>query len=73
MTVMPFRRLVARRLRRAATTRDPATARHRMQPGRRIYYDPFFANPAVVEDDYHRMRRRSTTSPMSAGKRQHER
>jgi hypothetical protein len=63
MTVISLRRLVARRVRRAAATRDPDMARHPVQPGRRIYRDSFFADPAVVEDDYHRMRRRSTASP----------
>jgi hypothetical protein len=37
-------------------------ARHPVQPERRIYHDSFFTDPAVAEDDYHRMRRRSTTS-----------
>jgi hypothetical protein len=49
-------------LRRAATTRDPAIARPPVPPARRGYRDPFFADPAVVEDDYRRMRRRSSTS-----------
>jgi hypothetical protein len=62
MTVMSLRRLVARQWRRAAATRDPDTARHPVQPRRRTYHDSFFADPAVVEDDYDRMRRRSTTS-----------
>jgi len=58
MTVFPFRRLVARPLRRAAAIRHRGTAR---RPERRTYRDSFFADPAVVEDDYLRLRRRSTS------------
>jgi hypothetical protein len=62
MTVLSIRRLVARQLRRAAAARDPGRPGPPVQPRRRTYYDSFFADPAVVEDDYHRMKRRSTTS-----------
>jgi hypothetical protein len=58
MTVFSLRRLVARPLRRAAVIRHPGTARRPVQPGRRTYHDWYFADPAVVEDDYHRLRRR---------------
>jgi hypothetical protein len=61
MTIMPLRRLVGRQLRRA-TTRDSAIPRHPVSPARRGYHDAFFADPAIVEDDYRRMRRRSGTS-----------
>jgi len=62
MTVFSVRRLVTRPLRRAAMIRHPGMARRPVPPGRRTYHDPFFTNPATVEDDYHRMRRRSAPS-----------
>jgi hypothetical protein len=53
MTIISIRRFVARPLRRVAVTRRPAP------PRRRAYPDPFFADPAAVEDDRLRMRRRT--------------
>jgi hypothetical protein len=56
MTVMFLDRLVLRPLRAAVTRR--AISRHAVtgRPGRGGYHDPFFADPAVVEDDSRRMR-----------------
>jgi hypothetical protein len=60
MTVFSLRRFAARPLRRAAVTRHPGMARRPARPKRRTYHDSFFADPAAVEDDYPRLRRRST-------------
>jgi hypothetical protein len=61
MTVFSVRRLVTRPLRLAAIIRHPGMARRAVQPERRTYHDSFFADPAIVEDDYYRMRRRSAS------------
>jgi hypothetical protein len=61
MTVLSLRRLVARPLRRSAVIRHPGHARRGVPPERRTYRDWFFADPAAVEDDYNRMRRRSAS------------
>jgi hypothetical protein len=61
MTVFSLRRLAARPLRRAAMICHPPRECRRVPPGRRTYHDWFFADPAAVEDDYHRMRRRTTS------------
>jgi hypothetical protein len=61
MTVLSVRRLVIRALRRAAMIRRPGMARRAVQPERRTYHDSFFADPAIVEDDYYRMRRRTAS------------
>jgi hypothetical protein len=66
MTVLSLQWLLARPRRRANATRSrwPAImahhrrpARRPVPPGRRTYPDVFFADPAAVEDDSHRMRR----------------
>jgi hypothetical protein len=57
MTVISLRRFAARPLRRAAVPRWLRIADRPPRPGRRPYYDPFFADPAAVEDDYRRMTR----------------
>jgi hypothetical protein len=54
MTVMSLQWLVARPRRRAAVIRRLSSARRE----RRTYWDSFFADPAVVEDDSLRMSRR---------------
>ena len=51
MTVLSFRRLAARPRRRAALPRHLRPARTK----RPAYHDPFFADPAAVEDDARRM------------------
>jgi hypothetical protein len=61
MTAFSLRRLVARPLHRTAVTCHPGQARRRVPPERRTYHDWFFADPAVVEDDYDRMRRRTAS------------
>jgi hypothetical protein len=61
MTVFSLRRFVARPLRRAAEIRHHGMARRRVRPERRTYHDSFFADPAGVEDDYLRLRRRSAS------------
>ncbi len=58
MTVMFLGRLVTRPL-RAAVTRHAGAGYRRKHPGRRSYHDPFFADPAIVEDDSRRMRVRN--------------
>ena len=58
MTVISLRRLAAWPL-RAAVTRHPGMARRHVLPERGTYHDSFFADPAVVEDDYRRMHARS--------------
>jgi len=61
MTVLsrPWRvarlRRVARPRRRAALPRHLDPARRPARAGRRGYSDPFFADPAAVEDDTRRM------------------
>jgi hypothetical protein len=54
MTVLSLQWLAARPRRRPTVIRTSRTARHE----RRTYRDSFFADPAVVEDDFRRMRRR---------------
>lgn len=54
MTVMLLGRLVTRPL-RAVATRYTDTGQRPRRRGRRVSYDPFFADPAVVEDDSRRM------------------
>jgi hypothetical protein len=54
MTVLSLQWLVARPRRRTAVIRNSSTARR----PRRTYRDSFFADPAAVEDDSIRMRRR---------------
>ena len=68
MTVLSLRWSVARPLRRAtvirnavirnAVIRNLGTARRERRP----YRDPFFADPAAVEDDSRRMGRRDTAA-----------
>ncbi len=55
MTVILLGRLVTRPL-RAAVTRHAGAGHRRKRRERRSYHDPFFADPAVVEDDSRRMR-----------------
>jgi hypothetical protein len=66
MTVLSLQWLLARPRRRALvirsrwpalTTRRPDPARRPARPQRRTYPDPFFADPAAVEDDSRRMQR----------------
>ena len=54
MTVLSLQWLAARPRRRTAVIRNSRAARR----PRRTYRDPFFADPAAVEDDSVRMRRR---------------
>jgi hypothetical protein len=54
--VRPLRWSVVRPLRRAAPARTSRTSRA-ARPPRRTYPDPFFADPAAVEDDSRRMMR----------------
>jgi len=54
MTVLSLQRLVVRPRRRTAVIRNSTAARR----PRRTYRDSFFADPAAVEDDSIRMRRR---------------
>ena len=54
MTVLSLQWLAARPRRRTAVIRNSRAARR----PRRIYRDSFFADPAAVEDDSVRMRRR---------------
>ncbi len=54
MTVLPLHRLAAWPRRRAALPRHLRAAR---RPARPAYPDPFFADPAVVEDDSRRLGR----------------
>jgi hypothetical protein len=53
MTVLSFQRLAAWPRRRAALPRHLRRAARR--PPRPAYHDPFFADPAVVEDDARRL------------------
>ena len=52
MIVLSFQRLAARPRRRAALPRHLRAAR---RPSRPAYHDPFFADPAAVEDDARRL------------------
>jgi hypothetical protein len=54
MTVLSLQRLTARPRRRTPPIRHSRTARRE----RRAFPDQFFADPAAVEDDSRRMRRR---------------
>jgi hypothetical protein len=54
MTVLTLQWLVARPRRRTTMIRDWSAARR----PRRTYRDSYFADPAAVEDDSSRMRRR---------------
>jgi hypothetical protein len=54
MTVLPLHRLAAWPRRRAALPRHLRAAR---RPARPPYHDPFFADPAAVEDDSRRLGR----------------
>jgi len=54
MTVLPLHRLAARLRRRTALPRHLRATR---RPARSEYHDPFFADPAAVEDDARRMTR----------------
>ena len=70
MTVLSFQWLAARPRRRTAVIRDSSAARRprrrtavirdssAARRPRRTYRDSFFADPAAVEDDSSRMRRR---------------
>jgi hypothetical protein len=53
MTVLSWQWRVARPRRRTALIRAARTAR----PRRPTYHDPFFADPAAVEDDSRRLGR----------------
>ena len=55
MTVLSLPLRVARPRRRAALPRHLDPARRPARAGRRGYSDPFFADPAAVEDDSRRM------------------
>jgi hypothetical protein len=59
MTVLSFSSLLARPRRRAVPPRHLRSVSRPVprRPWRRTYHDPFFADPAVVEDDSRRMRR----------------
>ena len=66
MTVLSLQWLLARARRPATMTRSrwPATVTRHLGPARRpartkrhVYADPFFADPAAVEDDSRRMTR----------------
>jgi len=56
MTVLSLQWLTARPRRRAALRRHLRVARRPARPQRPAYYDPFFADPAAVEDDARRLR-----------------
>ncbi len=63
MTVLSLQLRVAR-LRRVARPRHRAALPRHLDPARRpartkrhVYFDPFFADPATVEDDSRRMTR----------------
>ena len=58
MTIMSLPRFAVRPLRRAAVIQPSPRPRRPARPGRRSYRDAFFADPAMVEDDALRMRRR---------------
>ena len=53
-------RRVARPRYRAALPRHLDPARRRARTKRHVYSDPFFADPATVEDDSRRMTRRGS-------------
>jgi hypothetical protein len=55
MTVLSFTSLLARPRRRTALRRRAAP--RPVPRRRRTYHDPFFADPAAVEDDSRRMTR----------------
>jgi hypothetical protein len=60
MTILSFQRLAARRLaarprRRPVLPRHLDMARRRARSAHRTYHDPFFADPAAVEDDARRL------------------
>ena len=57
MTVLSLQRRVARLRRRAALPRHLDPARRPARTKRHVYSDPFFADPATVEDDSRRMTR----------------
>jgi len=57
MTVISLRRFVTRPPHPATVTRPVGVARRPIRPRRRTYYDSYFGDPAVVEDDRSRMRR----------------
>ncbi|MGH3230070.1 MAG: hypothetical protein ACRDOA_16105 [Streptosporangiaceae bacterium] len=62
MTVLSWPWRMARPRRRTAATRRLGAARRRARPARRTYPDPFFADPAVVEDDARRLARRGSSA-----------
>ena len=55
MTVLSFQRLAAWPRRRAALPRHLRAARRPARTKRPAYHDPFFADPAAVEDDARRL------------------
>jgi hypothetical protein len=55
MTVLSLQWLTARPRRRTALPRHLRVARRPARPQRPAYHDPFFADPAAVEDDSRRM------------------
>jgi hypothetical protein len=57
MTVLSFQSLLARPRRRTAPPRHLRAASRSGPRRHRTYRDPFFADPAAVEDDSRRMRR----------------
>jgi hypothetical protein len=57
MTVLPLQRLAAWPRRLAALPRHLRAARRPPRTKRPAYHDPFFADPAAVEDDSRRMTR----------------
>ena len=57
MTVLSRQLRVARLRRRAALPRHLDPARRPARTKRHVYSDPFFADPATVEDDSRRMTR----------------
>jgi hypothetical protein len=57
MTVLSLPRRVARLRRRSALPRHLDPARRPAGTKRHVYSDPFFADPAAVEDDSRRMTR----------------
>jgi hypothetical protein len=57
MTVLSRQWRVARSRRRTALPRHLDPARRPAGTKRHVYCDPFFADPAIVEDDFRRMTR----------------
>ena len=57
----PIRSLAAAR--QLTVTRALAAFRRRTRPVRRAFPDPFFADPALVEDDTRRMTPHATPAP----------